>query len=94
MKNLFLAMMCAALLTSCSTNIERLEKFVEKTEKNADNFTADDWKKNGKEFSKLMEDLAEEEESLSSEDQLKRMKLATKYAKISAKKIGKKLFED
>ena len=84
MKKSILAALCAVILmvVGCATAAsvpDRLDKFVEKTEKEYKNYTEDDWKKSKEEYDAIVAEWEQNYDSYSSADKTRAMKAMGKY---------------
>lgn len=98
MKKLFLFMALAAvalLALSCTSMLpDRIEKFVDKVEKNASSYTEEDWEKVSDQFSNLMDQYKQVKDKLSKEDQKRVDKAVGRYRAIVIKSGIKNVVDD
>ena len=85
MKKIFMALVCAAMMTSCGSAIDNFESFVEDTEKECAEFTAKDWENNNEKFEKIVAGLEKDKEEYTAEDMEKIGKLTARYMKLKMK---------
>ena len=84
---LFMALAAAALVALSCTSLlpTRIEKFVDKVEKNASSYTEADWEKVSDQFSNLMEQYEKTQDKLSQEDRSRIDKAIGRYHAIVLK---------
>jgi len=87
MRRSILAPLCAvAILTiSCATSVslpDKLDDFVEKTEKEYKNYTEDDWKRSSEEYQALMDEMEKNYDSYSTSEKVRAMQAMARYNKM------------
>ena len=79
-------MALVALLASCARSLpDKLEKFVDDTEKNCDHYTADDWQKSINDFTKLVDDYTHSDQSYSNVERQKAARAIGRYQSLLIK---------
>lgn len=81
------------LLASCATSKslpDRLDEFVEKTEKEYKNYTEDDWKKSREEYETLVAEMEENYDSYTTAEKTRTFKAMGKYSSmVLENEVGK-----
>lgn len=73
----------AILAVGCATTVslpDRLDKFVEKTEKEYKNYTDDDWKKSREEYDALVAEMKENYDSYTTSEKVRTMQAIGRYS--------------
>ena len=74
-----------ALAVGCATTVslpDRLDKFVEKTEKEYKNYTEEDWKKSKEEYEALVAEMKENYDSYTTSEKVRTMKAMGRYGTL------------
>ena len=87
MRTTYLASLAVAvaLTAGCATSMnlpDRLDKFVEKTEREYKNYTEDEWKKSKEEYEALAAQVNENYESFTTSEKVRTMKAMGKYGSM------------
>lgn len=93
-----MTLFCAAWLVSCSNSpLDKLNAFVDRTEKEAVEYTTEEWETSEEKFEQIMEDLKENYDEMTDEERKETLQTIGRYygiqtkqgIKSAADKVGK-----
>lgn len=91
----FLLLICVACHSRSTNNLVAFDRFVQNVEKNAPDYTSEDWKKKDNTFKDFVENRVNKDKNNFTSEQMRKIgELEARYYKVRVKYAGKGVIDD